>query len=414
MSKERSAARDRERLTDAIVKRLPAPDKGAKITYDGDVPGFGARVTAGDVRAFVLNYVVKATGRERRYTIGQFPDWTTGAARDEARKLRKLIDQGGDPLGAIEEERAAPTMAELIDRFEKEHLPRKRPGTAADYGSMLANHIRPHFGAHTKARDVTFADIDRLHHKITAVGSRRRANTVVAVISKMMSLAIRWGMRSDNPCKGIERNPETKRKRYLSGPELGRLTAALAAHPDKAMADIVRLLLLTGARRGEVLGMRWADVDLTAGMWTKPASVTKQKAEHQVPLSAPARQLLAEIADRQRKPLGEFVFAGNGDRGHVVEIKRAWRTITKVADIEGLRIHDLRHSFASELVSSGASLPLIGALLGHSNPTTTSRYAHLFDDPQRAAVERVGAAISAAANPKPASEPIPLASTARR
>ena len=147
--------------------------------------------------------------------------------------------------------------------------------------------------------------------------------------------------------------------------------------------------------------MRWADVDLTAGKWVKPASTTKQKAEHEVPLSAPVRQLLSEIQNQQsgRRGLPEFVFPGAGSMGHVVEIKRSWRTLCRAAGISNLRIHDLRHSFASQLASGGASLPLIGALLGHSNPATTARYSHLFDDPQRQAAERVGAVIAAAANP---------------
>jgi integrase len=140
--------------------------------------------------------------------------------------------------------------------------------------------------------------------------------------------------------------------------------------------------------------MRWSDVDLGGGTWTKPASTTKQKTDHVVPLSAPARQLLTEIGAVQagkHKPLGEFVFPRGA--GHIVSITKAWAVICKAAGISGLRIHDLRHSFASQLASGGASLPLIGALLGHSNPATTHRYAHIFDDPQRAAVERVGAVI---------------------
>jgi integrase len=159
-------------------------------------------------------------------------------------------------------------------------------------------------------------------------------------------------------------------------------------------------LLLTGARRGEVLGMRWAELDLTQSKWTKPGSTTKQKTEHEVPLSEPAAQLLSEIREaqtRKGKVLGEYVFPGNGDAKHIVSVKRAWKTICKAAGISGLRIHDLRHSFASQLASGGASLPLIGALLGHSNPATTFRYSHLFSDPQRAAVEQVGALITAAA-----------------
>jgi integrase len=157
---------------------------------------------------------------------------------------------------------------------------------------------------------------------------------------------------------------------------------------------------MTGARRGEVMSMRWAEVDLGTGVWSKPGSTTKQKTDHIVPLSAPARMLLAEIAAQQKRPLPTWVFPSNANpTGHTVTLERGWRTICRTAGIEGLRIHDLRHSFASELISSGASLALVGALLGHSNPVTTHRYAHLHDDPMRAAVERVGATISAVGKP---------------
>ena len=173
-------------------------------------------------------------------------------------------------------------------------------------------------------------------------------------------------------------------------------------HPGQADSQHIRPLLLTGARRAKCWPRKWADIDLGTGTWIKPGATTKQKSDHAMPLSAPARQLLAEIRDEQaskRRPLGEYVFPGSGGSGHIVEIKRAWRNICKSANITGLRIHDLRHSFASQLASGGASLPLIGALLGHSNPATTHRYAHLFDDPQRAATEKVGAIISAAGKP---------------
>lgn len=192
----------------------------------------------------------------------------------------------------------------------------------------------------------------------------------------------------------------------MIGDELARITAALADHPDRQAADILRMLLLTGARRGEVLSMRWDNIDLGDGIWSKPASSTKQNEDHVVPLSAPARQLLSEIAARQKKK-GTYVFPGDGETGHRIEIKRNWKQICCAAGIiKGLRIHDLRHSFASQLASGGASLPLIGALLGHSNPVTTSRYAHLFVDPQRAAVEKVGAIIAAGDAPMP--EPTPI------
>jgi integrase len=415
------AAAKADGLTDAIVKRLSLPAQGNRVVYDAALPGFGVRLTAGGFRSFILNYRVRASGQERRYTIGGFPNWHTGDARRKARELKRLIDDGGDPLADIEAERGAPTVAELCDRFEQEHLPRKRSGTAADYKRILASHIRPHFGRHVRVADVTTDSVEQLHRKISGRGHLQRANRVVAVLSKMFSLAARWGYRETNPCKGIERNPEVARKRYLSGEELAQLTAALAKHPDRQQANVFRLLLLTGARRGEVLAMKWADLDLGAGKWVKPGSTTKQKTEHEAFLSAPARQLLGEMRAAQeakaskRKPLGEYVFPGNGSIAHVTQIKRAWRSICKAAAItKPLRIHDLRHSFASELVSSGASLPLIGALLGHSNPATTHRYAHLFDDPQRAAVERVGERITAAAAEQPGKQPTPLKRRTKR
>jgi integrase len=227
--------------------------------------------------------------------------------------------------------------------------------------------------------EVTYTDIDRLHRKVTRHGAPYRANRTVALLSKMFSLAIRWRMRADNPCAGIERNQEHKRARYLTGAELERLTKVLTEYVDQQAANIVRMLLFTGARRGEVLAMKWADVDLEAGVWTKPGATTEQKTEHRVPLSAPARQLLATMVVR-----GEYVFPGRGG-GPRVALDRPWPSICRAADIKDVRIHDLRHTYASLLASSKQSLPIIGALLGHTQAATMLRYAHLLDDPVRAA-----------------------------
>jgi integrase len=377
------------RLTDAIVKRLPRPPTGNRIHYDSDVKGFGARVTAAGARAFVLTYRTHS-GRQRRYTIGSFPDWQTAAAREEARRLKRDIDGGGDPLADLAAERGAPTGADLIARFEAEHLPRKRGQTAAHYRQLIRNYIAPAF-RHLKVADVRFEDVDRLHHKITKDGKPYAANRCMAVGSKMFALAIRWGWCKDNPFRGIERNVERKRQRYLTADELKRLNRALAEYPDRQAVDVFRLLMLTGARVGEALAARWDDFDLTAGTWTKPGHTTKQKTDHNAPLSAPARRLLAALRRQTNSP---WVFPAKSGDGHRTEVKHAWPVICAAAGLTGLRIHDLRHSFASQLVSSGSSLPLIGSLLGHTNPVTTARYAHLFDDPQREAVERVGKIIA--------------------
>jgi integrase len=223
----------------------------------------------------------------------------------------------------------------------------------------------------------------------------------------MFSLAVRWEMRDDNPARGIERNNEEKRNRYLVGDELRRLTEALAAYPVQMSANAIRLLLLTGARRGEVLAARWDQLDLDAGIWVKPSSHTKQKREHRIPLSAGARLLLVEI--KASAGSSEFLFpSAQGTAGHLTDIKRAWASICRLAGLTGVRTHDLRHSYASMLASSGLSLPVIGALLGHTQASTTQRYSHLFDDPLRATTDRVGAIVAAAGEDKPAATVVRL------
>ena len=182
----------------------------------------------------------------------------------------------------------------------------------------------------------------------------------------MFALAVKWRLRPDNPAKGIERNPETKRKRYAAAAELQRLRPALEQHPDQQGADIVRFCLLTGCRSHEAMSARWDAIDLEAGVWTKLGATTKQKTDHVVPLSAPVRQLLANL---RRQTNSEWVFpAPDSGTGHRVTIAKSWRLLCKTAKITGLRVHDLRHSFASQLASEGASLPLIGSLLGHTQP----------------------------------------------
>ena len=392
---------NREPLTDRIIKAEAAPATGNRIRYDSDPAGFGLRTTAAGHKSFIFNYRVRRSGTERRITIGPWPSWSVAAARREAKRLRREVDLGNDPLGDIEAEREAETVADLIKRFEKEHLPVCRPGTQADYRIMLKKYIRPVLG-NLKVREIEIDHIERLHRKITNAGHLVRANAVVRVCSMMFTLAVRWKMRdtNTNPCKGVKKNTEVGRDRYLKKDELPRLLVALAAYPKKETADIFRLLLFTGARRGEVMSMRWGDIDLAASTWTKPAASTKQKKKHEVPLSKVVVQLLTEISDRQsnsnRRPLPEFVFTGSGSTKHVVQIKRAWASICKSANIVDLHVHDLRHSFASQLVSTGHSLPMIGAMLGHSDPKTTSRYVHMFTDPMRDAAESVAAAITAA------------------
>ena len=211
--------------------------------------------------------------------------------------------------------------------------------------------------------------------------------------------------RSDNPCRGIEKIAEPKRARYLKSDELVRLTAALAESEDQQAANAIRLLLLTGARRGEVLSARWDQFDLEAGTWVKPAATTKQQREHRVPLSAPALELLTAIRSEAESA---FVFPGRFE-GHRADLKKPWAKICEAATISGVRIHNLRHTYASLLASAGFSLPMIGALLGHTQPSTTARYSHCFDDPLREATDRVGAIVMG----RPSAEVVNLKARAR-
>jgi integrase len=380
-----------ERLSDKIVKRLPAPARGNRIVYDSEVKGFGARITAAGTVAFVLNYRRRADGLERRYTIGSHPDWSVAAARERAKELKRHVDGGGDPVGEHVADRAAPTVADLCTRFAAEHVPKLRASTQRYYRGILKNEIVPALGT-MKVAAVEYEHIDRLNAKITK-RAPYMANRTLAVLSKMFALAIRWKMRPDSPVRGIERNQEIKRKRYLSAAELDRLTRALAEYPNHDAANVFRLLLLTGARRSEVQSATWDQFDLGRGLWRKPGATTKQKTDHEVPLSAPARQLLSEIYEQQGTAT-TFVFPGPGPQGHRTGFRRHWERICEAAEITGLRIHDLRHSYASMLAGAGFSLPTIGALLGHSQPATTARYAHLSHDPLREATERIGAIIS--------------------
>ena len=379
---------------------LVAPPKGNKVYYDTDhkdaVAGFGLRVTSAGAKSFVLNY--RVNGRERRYTIGAYPDYSVTAARKEAGELKQKIKKGEDPLAQEQADREAPTVADLCQRYQEKWLPKKRPGPQKDDLSMIERDILPKL-KHLKVNEVTYDHVDSLHSKITKNGAPYRANRVVALLSKMFNMALhKWNMRdkmAGNPCEGIERNHEIKRKRYLKPDELVRLMTALDGFPDAQAANIVKLLLLTGARCGEVLAARWEQFDLDAGKWTKPGATTKQKTEHEVSLSAEVVELLQELLDEADDD-AEFVFPGSGATGHRVDLKKPWPAILKTAGITGLRVHDLRHSYASFLASAGVSLPMIGSLLGHTQPITTQRYAHLHDEAQRKATGKVGALVKRA------------------
>lgn len=376
----------RTRITDKFVKAAHRPSCGNKVFYDCDVRGFGLRITAAGVRSFILNYRIK--GRERRITIGQYPTWTVLAARKQAELLRRNVDSGTDPLETRISQRQAPTVRDLFKRYEEEHLPSKAPRSAADDRAMWRNDILPLLGA-KKVADLRHEDCDALHR---AVSETRpvRANRVNEVLRKALNLSIRWGWIERNPASGVRRNPELKRHRYLAREEVARLMDALAARRERTSADAILFMLLTGCRRGEALNARWSQFDLARRIWTKPSAETKQRREHRVPYSSSVAELLLR---RRVEGIGPFVFAGSLGVP-LQEVRKTWRSACEAAGLQSVRIHDLRHTFASLAASSGQSLLIVGELLGHSTPQTTQRYAGLYDDTLRLAAEAVSIALT--------------------
>lgn len=375
----------RRKLDDRVARGTEPPVRGNRITYDTRLTGFGLRVTAGGARSFVFNYRIK--GRERRITIGQYPAWTVLAARKQAEHLRRQVDVGADPLEGRIAEREAPTVRALYDRYEKEHLPTKALRSAADDRAMWKNDILPALGS-KKIADLRPQDCDALHRRISETRPTR-ANRVNEVLRKALNLSIRWGWIERNPASGVRRNPEPKRHRYLGREEARQLIDALNKHSERTSSDAILFMLHTGCRKSEALNATWSQFDLANRVWTKPSAETKQRREHRVPYSS----AVAEILKRRRsKGSGSQVFAGGGGAA-LKDVRKTWASVCKSADLRAIRLHDLRHTFASLVASSGQSLLVVGELLGHSTPQTTKRYAHLYDDALRTAAEVVSIAL---------------------
>ena len=315
---------------------------------------------------------------------------TLHQAKEIARGVLADVVRGADPVEQRKTHLQAPTMQELSERYVAEHAElKKRASSIKNDRSYLERHILPRFKS-KKVREISPADVQALHNALA--DTPYQANRVLALLSKLFSLAVRWEMRPDNPAKGIEKFHEEKRRRWLSDQELARLTAALADHPNQVLSDAIRLQLLTGARIGEVLTATWADFDLERGVWTKPSHHTKQKRTEHLPLSNAAQDLLAAIQTTRGNQ--KYLFENPASQKPYKDIKRFWSSITATANLDDYRIHDNRHTHASHLVSSGMSLAIVGRLLGHTNPLTTQRYAHLADDPLREAAEVMGQKMS--------------------
>lgn len=404
---------DRIKLTEKVLREaVPIVGRDYQI-FDTEVRGFAVCIYRGGGRAFTLDY--RHAGRQRRMTFGRWPEWSVVAARDRAKEIRREVDAGADPLAQRGALREAPRVDDLIERYCAQHLPKLAARNASDQKSALAKMVAPVWGRKL-VTEITSTDVDKLLNKVAEGRARPhkekpnnrarklqpakptpvRANRIGEVLRKMFTLAIEWGWCEDNPAQRFHRRIETARERFLSKEEITSLAAALDAAEDRRAADIIRMCMLTGARLGEVRQARFEQFNLEHMSWSKPPAMTKQRRVHRVPISDETATIV-----RQRQlvvPRGTpWLFTGDTPGQPVQEVRRFWAQIQKQCGLQEVHIHDLRHTFASLLVSGGASLEMIGKLLGHSQMQTTLRYAHLMDSPLRAGVD----AVAIAFRPKP-------------
>jgi integrase len=387
-------------------KRVDAMQPG-ELLWDADVKGFGVRDQGGR-KAYVLK--ARINGRQRWLTIGSHgAPWTVETARQEAQRLWGDIRRGLDLAALRADRNDQPTVADLAERYLSHYAAgRKKPSSIYDDRRNLRNHILPLLGqekvsavARERIEEVKRAIADGAtsrpanktikHCSAVVRGGPIAANRCLALLSKLFNLAESWQLRprGSNPVTDIARYPERRRQRFLSRAELARVFAVLDRHAVEGLTDLfalaaIRLYLFTGARLSEILTLRWANVDLERRVVLLDDSKTGAKP---IFLSNAAVDTLASLP---RVNGNEYVIVGAKDGRHLVNIQKPWRRIRKEAAIDGTRIHDLRHTFASYAGAQGASLLMIGQLLGHTRSETTKRYAHLVAEPLQNVVDKVG------------------------
>ncbi len=375
---------------------LTKPGEKDIYLWDTELIGFGLKVTPKGKKTYLVQYRLGGrNGRTRRMTLGQHGVITAEQARIQAKKLLGEVASGIDPSEARDKAKAEKVFKVLFEQFLTEHVNTKlKQSTATEYQRINKLYITQEL-KNRYVSEIKRADIARLHHSMK--DKPYQANRTLALISKFFNWCEKHEIRSDgtNPCRHIDKYPEDKRDRFLSAAELTRLGIALKEAEDNKSATVwtiaaIRLLLFTGARHSEILGLRWDYVDVDTQQIRLPDSKTGKKSIY---LSAPALEVLMNTPRLDNNP---YVICGEKPGCHLVNLQKPWRRIRKSAELEDVRIHDLRHTFASVGAIGGVSLPIIGGLVGHTQPQTTARYAHLSADPLRAANDAIGKRISSA------------------
>ena len=378
-------------LSKRVVDRLSVNGKDA-IFWDRDLAGFGVRVYPSGKKVFVVQ--TRAFGRSKRVSLGRHGDITTDIARKNATAAIARIKKGQPPVPVEPEPAPDPTVADLAERYQREYVEMHcKPATISHYRLMLRKHIVPALGERVVA-NVEYKDIlafhNKLHHMPTV------ANRAVDILVKMFNLADAWGWRpaGSNPCRGVARFKVEKHERFLTREELRRLGEALRAEPAERLASVhaaaaVRLLVLTGCRRNEILCLRWDDLNFDTGEMRLPDSKTGART---VPMASAAADVLRSLP---RTPDSPWVFPGRKKGTRLVNLNDSWDRVRRRAGLDGVRLHDLRHTFASRALALGEGLPMIGDLLGHRMVNTTARYAHLARDSVRDSSAKIAADIGA-------------------
>lgn len=402
----------RERISKRVVEKVEVGERDVFV-WDTEVRGFGVKVTPNGRRIYIFQYRVPGKSAPERMTIGHHGDpWTADQARAEAERLRGDIKRGISPRERARqvaaEVRRAVTVAELCQRYLAEGTATKKASTLASDRGRIRRHILPLLGKR-KVADITSADVRRfltdvangktaadqktgLRGRAIVTGGKGTATRTVGLLGGIFSFAVQEGIRPDNPVRGVRRFADRKCERYLSPAELARLGDALkAAEADgesPAAVAALRALILTGCRLSEILALRWAEVDIDRACLRLADSKTGAKV---IVLGAPALQLFAGLPRQFGNP---HVFPGDLEDRHLVGLPKIWARIRRRAGLDDVRIHDLRHTFASAGAGASVGLLAIGKLLGHRDPKTTARYAHLADDPARAAADRIAGGIA--------------------